>query len=77
MDFETYLIRQRGFTAKSAQNYVASLRTVERMIGAGGAGEDRERTFRRQARGTLSPDNISNCVTAMRAYAEFASPHNV
>lgn len=77
-DFETYLIRQRGFTTKSAKTYAASLRAVEKLIGGDkGSENERERAFRRQARGSMSPHDISNCVSAMRAYADYASPQNV
>lgn len=73
-DFESYLIRQRGFTTQSARSYVDNLKVVDKMIGEGGADLRREREFRRQARGTLSPDDITNCVTAMRAFADYKTP---
>lgn len=73
-DFESYLVRQRGFTERSARSYVDNLNVVERLIGAGEADQKRERAFRRQARGTLSPGDITECVSAMRAYTEYKVP---
>lgn len=71
-DFETYLTRERGMTARSAHNVAESLAKVEALIGPGMPNAERERQFRRRARGTLSPDDIAECVDAMHMRAQYA-----
>ncbi len=70
-DFETYLIRQCGMTTQSAAAVAASLAKVDALIGPGEPSTDRERMLRRQARGAMSPGDISSCVAAMRSYGQY------
>lgn len=75
-DFKSYLIRQRGFTNKAAESYAASLTTVDKLIGPDGTEAEREREFRRRAKNTMSPDDISACLSAIKAYADYKAPQN-
>ena len=74
--FASYLVHERGFTSKSAEDYAERITTVERVLEYSIDARDEataERQFRQRAKGSLSPTLISNCVSAMRAYEVYAS----
>ena len=72
-DFETYLTRQRGMTERSAHDVAEKLARVDALIGPGAPNAERERQFRRRARGTMSPGEIATCIEAMHVRAQYAA----
>ena len=49
------------------------LARVDALIGPGAPNAERERQFRRRARGTMSPGEIATCIEAMHVRAQYAA----